>query len=263
MTRSTVRNSRNKVKNLIYTVLAVLFWLAVWQLASSLIGQRLLLVSPVTAILTLARLLLTSAFYGRVAFTFGRILLGFILALAVGASLALLSYISAAVERLFAPVMAAIRATPVASFVILMLIFVGSGSLSVYTSFLMVMPVLYENVLAGLHAADPKLLEMAKVYRLPFRKRLTAILIPSAFPYLLSACASGLGICWKAGVAAEVIGQSANSVGDALYRAKLFFATDELFAWTLAIILLSLAFEKGILALIGRIAKRVKGGGEA
>jgi NitT/TauT family transport system permease protein len=223
-----------------------------------MIGQQILLVSPVRALAALLELIKTRAFYRSLANSFGRILLGFASALAVGVALALLAYASELIRRLFAPVMAAIRATPVASFAILLLVFVGSGSLSIYTAFLMVMPVIYANVLAGLQNADPKMLEMAKVIQLNRARRLRAILIPSAFPYLLSACASGLGICWKAGVAAEVIGQSANSIGDALYRAKLFFATDELFAWTLAIILISLAFEKGVLWLIGLVRARIE-----
>lgn len=259
MTRFTsYEPEKNRLKNAAYSALALLLWLAVWQLASALIGQEILLVSPIRSAAALFRLLRTRVFYVSIAGTFGRILAGFALALFAALALAALSYNSAAAERLFAPVMAAIRATPVASFVILLLIFVGSKNLSIYTAFLMVMPVLYSNVLAGLKSADPKLLEMARVFRFTPRARTRSILIPAAFPYLLSACASGLGICWKAGVAAEVIGQSANSIGDALYRAKIFFATDELFAWTLAIILLSLLFEKGVLAIIGLIKRRVE-----
>ena len=89
--------------------------------------------------------------------------------------------------------------------------------------------------------------------------RARAIYAPAAAPYLLAACRSAMGICWKAGVAAEVIAQPANSIGDALYRAKLFLATDELFAWTVAVVLLSLAFEKLAVRSIGALEKRLTG----
>ena len=123
----------------------------------------------------------------------------------------------------------------------------------------MALPLIYESALAGLDGADGKLLEMADVFDVPAGRRARAIYAPAAAPYLLSACRSAMGICWKAGVAAEVIGQPANSIGDALYRAKLFLATDELFAWTAAVVALSILFEKLAVKSIGAAEKRLTG----
>ena len=66
-------------------------------------------------------------------------------------------------------------------------------------------------------------------------------------------------MCWKSGVAAEVIGTPDHSIGEKLYMAKIFFSTDELFAWTAAVILLSFLFEK----LVFRLLRRVLGDGPA
>lgn len=256
MTRSI---TSHKTKNILTRALAVLFWLGVWQALSMIVGQEILLVSPVSAVYTLFQLMGTSEFYMAVCNSFGRILLGFVLALFLGIVLAVLSHMSALMEQLFSPVMATIKATPVASFVILALIWIRSSELSIFTSFLMVLPVIYENICSGFKSADPKLLEMAKVFRLNRIKKARAIYVPAAFPYLFSACSASLGICWKAGIAAEVIGQPANSIGDALYRAKIFLSTSELFAWTLAIILVSVAFEKLMVVLIMKIQALLKG----
>jgi NitT/TauT family transport system permease protein len=240
-------------------LLTAAFWLGAWQLLSVSIGQEILMVSPVSTFLTLARLMGTAEFYLSVGNTFGRIGLGFLIALVLGAALGVLSRFVKGARALLAPPMAAVKATPIASFVILMLIWVSARDLSVFISFLMALPLIYESTLSGLTGADKKLLEMADVFGLGAGRRARAIYAPAALPYLLAACRSAMGICWKAGVAAEVIGQPAKSIGDALYRAKLFLATDELFAWTTAVVLLSLAFEKLAVKLIGALEKRLTG----
>ncbi len=239
-------------------LLAAGFWLCVWQAASLCIGQRLLLASPVEVCRALLRLLPTAAFWQRAAFSAARI---------IGADFAYIgsAFIATkeanAVEGLLRPPMLAIRTVPVASFIILALLWLrGTGGLSVFISFLMVLPVVYENVLAGIRAADETLLEMAAVFRVPLWRRMRALYAPAVLPYFRSACAVGLGLCWKSGVAAEVIGISGGSIGEALYNAKLLFATDELLAWTAVIVLLSLAFERLFLRLLQCAERRLMGG---
>ena len=249
MKRSTTLRNSQKIG---VRLLAILFWLIVWQIASACVGQEILLVSPVLTCKTFFQLLGTTKFYQAVLGSFGRILAGFALGTGLGILLAALSYCLDVFRALFAPLMTVIKATPVASFVILALIWISSKNLSVFMSFLMVLPITYANVLAGLESADPKLLEMAQVFGMRADRRARAILAPAAFPFLLAAARLSLGMCWKAGIAAEVIGQPKNSIGSALQQAKIFFATPELFAWTLAIILLSLGFEKCMLFIINR-----------
>ena len=85
------------------------------------------------------------------------------------------------------------------------------------------------------------------------------IWLPQIWPYLIQSCRVGLGICWKSGVAAEVIGLPNGSIGDALYRAKITLSTGELFAWTFVIILLSAGFEKLFLLLLDCVTRAVTG----
>ncbi len=254
-----MKPSTTSRKTVLIRTLAALFWLGVWQIASMIIGQEILLVSPVRAAKTLIDLMRTGAFWQSVFSSFGRILLGFALAAALGALLAVLAGLSRAVRILLEPLMHAVKATPVASFVILALIFIRSTNLSVFISFLMVLPIMYTNVLAGIDAADGKLLEMARVFRIGPVRTARSVYLSAVYPHFLSACALSLGMCWKAGVAAEVIGFPQHSIGGALYQAKLFFNTPEIFAWTLAVILLSVGFEKLILALT-RLLGRALGG---
>ena len=242
-----------------YGAAAVVFWLAVWQLAAAAIGQEVFLVSPLQAAGTLVQLLPQPDFWQRVGFSAGHILLGFLL----GAVCSVVCSVAAErwvwVDALLSPVIQLVKATPVASFIILALVWVSGKSLSILISFLMVLPVLYGAVRTGIESADPQLLEMARVFRLPLARRVKAIWLPAVLPAFRQGCSVALGICWKSGVAAEVIGLPDGSIGDALYRAKITLSTGELFAWTFVIILLSAAFEKLFLALLDKAVARVLG----
>ena len=253
------KNMKQTKKNRAGLLAAVVFWLAVWQAAAMRIGQEVCLVSPLQAAAVLVQLLPQADFWQRVLFSTGRILLGFVLGALVSVLLAVAAERSTWVETLLAPVMQLVKATPVASFIILALVWVSGSSLSVLISFLMVLPVLYGAVRTGIESADGQLLEMARVFRLSPGRRLRAIWLPAVLPAFRQGCSVALGICWKSGVAAEVIGLPDGSIGDALYRAKITLSTGELFAWTFVIILLSAGFEKLFLALLDRAVAHVLG----
>ena len=142
------------------------------------------------------------------------------------------------------PLIMVIKATPVASFIILCLIWIPSRNLSVFISFLMVFPVVYTNILEGIRQTDKQLLEMADSFGAGVGKKLQFIYLSQVMPYAVTACKLGLGLCWKAGIAAEVIGIPAGSIGEKLYKAKVYLETPDLFAWTIVIIAVSVGFEK-------------------
>ena len=156
-----------------------------------------------------------------------------------------------------APLVAAVKTVPVASFIILALIWLSSRTLPLFIAALMVFPPVYLNVLEGIRRTDASLLEMARVFRVPFSRTLRGVYLPQVLPYFRSAVSAALGLCWKAGTAAEVIALSSGSIGEKLYNAKIYFQTADLFAWTAAIVLISAAFEKLFLLLVDKIAERM------
>lgn len=230
---------------------AVLVWLLVWQLGAMAIDQKIILVSPFDVLVRLAELLPTLDFWQTIGYSLLRITLGFLLGVAAGTVFAALSARFRRVEEFLAPALLAIRSIPVASFIILALILFSSRNLAVLISFLIVLPIVYSNILSGIRAADHELLEMAQVFRIPAARRLRYVYLPQVMPYFQSACGSALGLSWKSGIAAEVIGMPDGSIGEQLQQAKLYLDTPDLFCWTLVIVLVSLAFEKIFLALLG------------
>lgn len=237
---------------------AVLLWLALWQAGSIMLAQEILLVSPVSVLRRLAELITVSAFWQSIAFSLTRIASGFLLAAAAGVMFAALSARFGRIRELLAPVMLTVKAIPVASFIILILIWVPSRNLSVLISFLMVLPIIYTNVLDGIRATDPQLLEMARIFRLPPVRTIRYIYLSQVLPFFRAACSVALGLCWKSGVAAEIIGIPQGSIGEKLYHAKVYLDTPDLFAWTLVIVLISLTFEKVFLSLVDRIVAHME-----
>ena len=240
-------------KRWLQSALAVAFWLCVWQAASAAVASSLILASPLAVLKTLAGLVPSAAFWHTVCQSTARILAGFFLGLAAGLALACLSAAFAFVRVLLHPLVLTVKSVPVASFTVLALFWLrDAANLSMLISFLMVVPVVYANTLEALLSVDAALPEMAKVFRLGAVRTARYIYAPAAAPGVRAACRVGLGLCWKSGVAAEVIGITSGSLGEMLYNAKLLLSAADLFAWTLVIILLSFGFEKLFLAALGR-----------
>ena len=236
---------------------AAAFWLLGWEgaslaLAATTGGRMLLLASPVQARGRLLALAGTAAFWQAVAFSSLRILGGFLLACALAAVLAPLAARFQWIRDLLSPLVAVVKAVPVVSFIILALIFFSSENLSLLISALMVFPPVYLNVLEGIGHTDRQLLEMARVFRVPALRGIRYVYLPQVLPYFRSACGSALGLCWKSGIAAEVIGMPDGSIGEQLQQAKIYLNTPDLFALTRGNVLVSLIFEKVFLALLKR-----------
>lgn len=240
------RVSRPKVNGLP----AVLFWGLVWQAAAMALGNPLLLPTPVQALHRLWDLVVTAAFWQITLISIGRILLGVACGIALGVLLAVLTARISLLEMLIAPAMTAMQATPVASFTILVLIWLDRDFVPVLICAMMLLPVIWNSVSTGIRMTDPQLLELAQVYRLPRLRTLQRIYVPSVMPYFRSACVSALGLGWKAGIAAEVLTVPKASIGRMISESKLYLMTEDLFAWTLAVVILSLLLQKLMLKLL-------------
>lgn len=227
------------------------FWLVVWQAAAVAVGSRIILVGPAEVAARLAELAGTQEFWGAVGVSLARIAAGFLLAVVAGVALAAAAGRWRVARTLLAPLVGAVKAAPVASFVILVLIWVPSRRLSVIISFLMAMPIVYTNVLEGIDQTDPALLEMADVFGVRGWRRAATVYASEVAPYLRAGVSLAVGLSWKSGIAAEVIGLPDPSIGINLYEAKVYLDTPDLFAWTLAIVLLSVAIESALRRALG------------
>ncbi len=242
----------------IQTVFAVLIWLAVWQIASIRIGEEMLLASPAAVLKTLWSLLFTSDFWKSIGFSLSRIVIGFAAAFVISLPLAALAYRFKFVEIFLNPLMAAAKAAPVASYIILFLLFFSSGILSLITALVMAVPILYANILQGLSNTDKKLLEMAEVFRISTWKKIIYVYVSELMPFLISASSIAIGYSWKAAIAAEVIALPMGSIGEHIYQAKIFLDTKTLLAWTLVLVCISFALEKLMLLFLKSLTSNIE-----
>lgn len=233
-------------KKVFYTLLSVLFWLAVWQVSSIIINQPLYMPSPVQTASALFEVAATADFWLSVLFTFYRVAAGLLIAFVLGVALAFTASVIPFIEHLLSPFMAAVKSTPVMSVIMLALVWFSSSAVPVFSCVLLCLPVFYANTLGGLRSVDKQLLEVAYAFGVKRRHALAGITVPSILPNIYTALSICLGFSWKSVVAAEVLSTPRHSLGYNLYATKLYLNTPELFAWTLTIIIISLAVEKGL-----------------
>lgn len=245
----------NQVRRMARKIIIIIFWLCVWHIAAKITNNAILLVTPIQAALALFENMAEADFWKIVLYSFARIGSGFFAAFVLGIFLGVSAYVSEFVQELLAPVMAAVKSIPVASFVVLLLIWCGSSKLSFFISFLVVLPNIYVSTVAGLCSAPRELLEMADVFHIGRLNRFMYIYRTALMPYLVSALKVSLGMSWKSGAAAEIIGMPQYSLGERLYMSKIYLDTASLFSWTFVVILLSFIFEKTVLYLVKRFEK--------
>ena len=251
MTSTSARNPR--IKKVLRKLIAAAVWVALWQLAFVLVGQELLLPSPVHTLRRFLELGVTADFYRSASLSLLRIVQGFAAGVVVGVVAGILTARFALLYDFFHPAIGVIKATPVASFIILALVWIKRDNVPMFIAFLMVLPIVWANVSEGIHQTDKGLLEMARLFGFTKRRLVTKVYVPGVLPYFFAGCTTALGLAWKAGIAAEILSLPKHAVGTQLYYSKLYLETTDLFAWTVAVILMSMALEKLLVVLLNRI----------
>lgn len=250
------------VKKIGISLAIALFWIGVWWGISAYVAQELLVPAPSAVWHALTDMVSQTAFWQATGESLLRIMVGWLAGTVVGIGMAVLTCRFAFCNALFSPLLRIVRAAPVASFIILALVWIQGVRLPAFIAFLMVVPLVWNNVAEGIRRIDPALPEMAQVFGWNRWKTWLHVHVPSVMPYVLTALSGGLGFAWKSGIAAEVICQPDLSIGKELYLSKLYLETPYVFAWTAVAIALSLVLEKGLMALVRRLGKRFNAGQE-
>lgn len=243
MTRFTM-SDKSKIKKILIRAGVIAIWLLLWQVAALIVKSEFLFPSPINVAKRFIELAGEKSFWIDCLTTLGRILLSCVLGVAVGTLLGVVTAASRLLYEFFSPLLILIKTTPVASFIILVLVWIKRSGVPVFIGFLMVVPIMWANVSQGIRNADIQKLEMARMFGFSKMKTIRMIYIREVMPSFTAGCTTAIGLSWKAGVAAEVLATPENSVGAALYYAKINLEYADLFAWTAAIIIMSFLIEK-------------------
>lgn len=239
--------TQNKFRKIIIAII----WIIIWQIMASFIKEEILLPSPLIVFKKFIYLLGQVDFYKAIFLSTIKIIAGFLISIAIGVIFAYLAYKYKLFYDFISPLIRIFRSIPLASLVIFLLFWANKDYLSIYISFIMAMPLIFQNVYDGLSDIDKNILQMADIYKVSEIKKIKYIYKVKVKAFLYSSIISISGLVFKAGIAAEVIGLPKNSIGNNLYNAKVYLDMPNLFAWTLAILLISSFFEITLKKLLG------------
>ncbi|MDD6799733.1 MAG: ABC transporter permease subunit [Firmicutes bacterium] len=251
-----ILKKNNPALKILSSAAAVAFWIGIWWIAAIVVGRELLVPSPARVAVRLAELSADVSFWQSAFMSLLRILIGFSAGIVFGTAAACISFISRAANSLVSPLMTVIRTTPVASFIILALVWIRAASVPSFIAFLMVTPVVWKNVHSGLMSASPGLREVCECFGVGKFRRAALLYIPAAAPFFASSAITSLGLAWKAGIAAEVLCTPKFSIGKQLYESKLYLETADLFAWTAVVIIFSVILERILTFVLKKIAQK-------
>ncbi|MBR2343524.1 MAG: ABC transporter permease subunit [Clostridia bacterium] len=253
MRASTI--SLKKILRIARPALVLLFWLSVWELLALAVGNSYFLPSVFETLSALGVIIRKEYFWGSVLMTLLRVCAGLVLGIISGALLAFLCNRFSAVNAVVSPLISVIKATPVATFIVLLWIFLSGNQLTILIAFLMVLPIVWQNLSDGLRTISRELTEAADVFELSRKRRIRLIYFPTLVSYLFPAIVTSIGLAWKSEVAAEIIAYTKNSIGQHINDSKYFMDTPSVFAWTVVVVLISILFERGARALLSRWSK--------
>lgn len=248
--RAFARHMTERAKAVAAVGAVAAFWLAVWIFAASLVAQPLILPGPGAVALALLRLVCDGGTWAILAGSGARILGGLALAAVCGGVLAGISSRSRAFAHLVALALSFVKATPVACVVVLLLIWLGSARVSIAAVFLMALPGVYFSLAEGLAQVNKPLEQMFRLHGVRGWRLFCAHTWREVLPFVLSCARAVIGMSWKAGVAAELIGMAVGTVGERIYQAKLLIETADLLAWTVLVVAASWACERVLVWLL-------------
>ncbi len=242
----------NKFKKIIIAFI----WLFIWQCIYKAVGKEILIVSPFDVLLNIIKKITEYDFWMTCFYSIWRIMKGYFFGVIFGIITAFISYKIKFVYDFLYPFFSILKSTPVASFIILALIWIKTDNVPAFIVFIMTSPIVWTNIYEGLSKTSNELIEVSKVFEFNFFKKLKYIYIPQLIPYISSAFTVALGLAWKSGIAAEVISSPKISIGSVIYDSKIYLETLELFTWTAVVVIISIVLEKIIIYFIKKIFER-------
>ena len=248
--------TKNKLLiKIIKAILVLAICLAAWEIFALIKDNEFVLPRVKTTLIALVKIIGSKGFVTIVFTTIFRVLSGLILGTVFGVILATICHFVPAVNLLFSPILSIVKATPVASFIVLLWLTLSGTSLPVLIAFLMVLPIVWQNVLDAYSSLPRKMIEVTEIYAVSIKKRLKYFYLPHLYRFLAPAFITSIGLAWKSEIATEIIAYTKDSIGQQINNHKQYTETPEVFAWTIIIVVLSIVFETATKYLLRRYEK--------
>ena len=246
------------VQNCIYALIGVTLLVCVWLIAYKPVGNELVVPSPWDCFVQMGVTLTDGAFWTAFGNTFLRVLAAFGISFVSAVVFAVLSYAFPVVGRILSPIISVFRSLPVLAVTLILWMLLGSENTPVAVAFLSLFPMLYAGTVSGLCAVDEELLVMSRVYKVPLKKRILHLYLPTAAPHVARESAAALSFSLKLVVSAEVLADTYKSIGELMQDAKSLLDMPSLFALVCITALVGLVLEAGAGVLVSYIERSVQ-----
>jgi len=224
-------------------MLSIFFLFLVWIIASAIVGNDLLLPNPQAVFIAFGKIFIDTDSLSVIFSTILRLLVGLLVASFFGFLLGVIAGFKENIAKFLNPLVTILRTIPVISITVILLIMFGFSLTPYIITFLMLFPLIYQGTYGAITNIDRELIDVYKLEDNNFFTGLTHCYLPLISKDIRTALLQSLGLGIKVLVMAEYLAQTKNSIGEELYLAKVNLQYDEVFAWTLLLILLALLFE--------------------
>lgn len=220
--------------------------IGIWWLASLRIPHYILPGPP--RVYAAFRLIIDNGdLWVNLGITLERVCIGFALAALVSVPFGIMLGAIRRLGEFFEPVLPVLNTVSSAIWAIFAILWFGiSNATTIFVVFMTAMPLIITNVWQGTRSVNADFIELAHTLRMPARKVMVKIYLPTILPYFFSGARLAFGFGWRVSLVAETLGAS-SGVGYRLRQAADLIQTDQVFAWTITMIAMMAALEMGVL----------------
>lgn len=229
--------------NLIFLVLGCLTAVILYVIAYFVVGNEVMLASPLDVLKSMLKLFVSTSFYKALGFTFLRVLTAFLISFILAVALAVISYLNPLIKGVLGVIVSILRSLPVLAVLLVVLTFVSRSFAPITVCFLSLFPILYSCVLTALSGVSNEHKEMCKVYKVPYKKQIFSMYVPKILPQIILGIANGISFSIKLIVSAEILASVYKSIGSLIKEASIYSLTAELLALTFAVCLIGVLVE--------------------
>ena len=245
-------------KNVWQTLAAIAFLVVVWLIAYLSVGNELIIPNFADSLKAGGKLLVSAAFWRGLGMSMLRVLVAFAISFVLALGFAVLSYLYPTFGGIFAPIISALRSLPVLAVLLILLSFLGVGVAPIAVAFLSLFPMLYTGILAALSGIDKQLIDISRVYGASLWGRVRRVYLPLTAPYVLREAGGAMSFAIKLVVSAEVLANTARSLGGMMQEAKIYEEIPQLFALVSVSFVIGLVMELVMNIVAVQAEKRIQ-----
>ena len=235
--------------------LSIFFFLIIWEGVALYIDNSLLFPRVSEIFLSLKNLVASGDFILILWNTLSRFFISIVFSLILAIIFSVASYRYEVISFLLFPFIIFLRAVPTIAIIIVVLIWSRVERGPIVVGMLILFPILYESILGGIKNVDKNLLKMSKVFKVPTKRVVRDIYIPSIYYSISSNIPSYIGLTFKVIIAGEVLSQESLSIGGEIFINKIYLESSNIFAWIIVVIVLNYFLEKGLKTINNRVCR--------